>query len=698
MKLQRTTVATTSHLNCRITWNLPLISRALCWAAFWLIAVIPLAAQNNPPAATLQISGTGTNVNVQWNNAGTLQSAPALGGPWTTYPATPSVSSSTAVPVNGAAQFFRVVNNGVAGQPVSLLPTTLSSPLQVESASIQLLPTPVPGGNTRLVLTVQPGPNSPSSSNVITLLVNNSLTLLRDDGQFPDVTANDGNFSAVININPSDIDGWNAEFANLPANAQISYVFSGRSIVATNSLQPFPKTNFLGGQLVKLINNVIPVGSGVTNATPCAGSPGAYNPLKTEMIIDLSVVADPTRTWDNHGPPTPHGGGGFGTQMGPWSFGLLISNIANTTVTGITPSDFVLRWLQSYQFPQTINGDIVPPVTNIQGTVLVPWQAATAAEGGFPPGAVDVAIAPFRLLAIVNRVDLRGNSTYGGTNVPPSEPAGEARFVFGVIPSGGPVNFTVILEYAVPLHDCGQVQAWGAQWAALDKLALPSAAFNNALQAITDQFSRAGQNPAQLPNLSAIAQVRANEFLGTQWELRQFNLDSTGFLVESAVAATPAIINNNTTNLTAFITNVPSPASFCIIGPLLATPSIPIPIMFNGNPFLGGWAPEAFGMFWNAPSLGGPLCCVRHIVSLNTCNACHTQETGTAFTHVDPRAFGSQSGLSGFLFGTSVTDPSGCSGVVYSYSDLARRVQDLNALVTCGCAAEVAHIPLTFTH
>ena len=582
----------------------------------------------------------------------------------------------------------------MAGQPVPLLPTALSSPLQVESASIQLLPSPVAAGNTRLVLTIAPGPNSPSSSNVITLLVNNTLTLLRDDGQFPDVTANDGNFSAVINVNPSDIDGWNAELANLPADAQVSYVYSGRSIVATNSLQAFPKTNFLAGQTVILVNNIIPIGSGGTAVSPCNGSPGAYNPLKTEMIINTSVVADPTRTWDNNGPPMPHGLGGFGTQMGPWSFGLLVSNIANTTVTGITPSDFVLRWFQSYQFNQTINGDTVPAVPSIQTAVIAPWQSATAAEGGFPPGAVDVSIAPLRLLAIVNRVDLRGNSTYNGP-----EPAGEARFIFCVLnTNGGPANFTVILEYAVPLQDCGQVQAWGAQWAALNALALPSAAFNNALQAITDQFTLAGQNPAQTPNMSAIAQIRANEILGPQWELRQFNLDPTGFLVESAVAATPAIANNNTTNLTAFITNVPSPASFCIIGPLLATPSIPIPIIFNANPFLGGWAPEAGGMFWNAPSLSGSECCVRHIVSLNTCNACHTLETGTTFTHVTPRSFGVQSSLSGFLFGASVPDPSGCSGVTYSYFDLARRVQDLNALVTCGCAAEVAHIPLGMTH
>jgi hypothetical protein len=667
-----------------------------------LLAAVTSVAQTNP--ATLQISGTGANVNIQWNNAGTLQSAPSVGGPWSTYSGGVAVSSSAVTPVSGSNLFFRVVNNGVAGQPVPLLPTTLTSPLQVESASIQLLPAPVAGGNTLLVLTVAPGPGSPSSSNVITLLIDNALTLLRDDGQFPDVTANDGNFSAVINVNPSDIDSWNAEFSNLPANGQVSYVFSGRSIVATNSMQPFPKTNFLAGQAVVLVDNTVP-SSVVKNVGPCNGSPNAYDAYKTEMILDLSVVADPARTWDNNGPPSPGGVGGVGTQMGPWSFGLLISNIANTAVTGITPSDFVLRWLQSYQFAQTINGDTVQAVSAVQSQIVSPWQTATAAEGGFPPGAVDVAIAPFRLLAIVNRVDLRDNSTYGGP-----EPAGEARFVFENLgqfsTNETPSPFTVILEYAVPLHGCDQVQAWGAQWAALNALPLPSAAFNNALQAITDQFSKAGQNSAQLPNMSAIAQIRANDDLGPQlWESREFNLDSSGFLVETAVKATPADRYNNTTDLLAFINSVPAPGKYCTLPPLTAAPSISIPVIFNGKPFLGGYAPSEGepGMFWTPPYLSVSTCCVRHILSLNTCNGCHSRETGNGaaangFTHVKPRNFGVQSSLSGFLTGTSVLDPSGCTSDIYNYSDLARRVQDLNSLVTCGCKFEVSHIALKMPH
>jgi hypothetical protein len=681
-----------------------------------------LHAQTNPPSLT--IGAAGTNVTVGWNSSGTLQYAPSADGPWATFTGGVSVLSTSSVAATGLAKFFRVVNNGVATTPVALFPTPQPSPLQIQTASLQLLGSPVSAGNTRLVLSLAPGTYS-SSNNVITLLMDNGITTLRDDGQFPDQTANDGNFSAVVNITTAEINAWNVALSNLPPAARFSYVFSGRSIVGTNTLQAFPLSNFLDGQQITFVNNTVQRGLPLF---PCTGSPLAYNPAKTEMITDLSVVADPTRTWDNVGAPTPFGAGGVGNQNGPWTFNALITAMANTPLTGITPSDFILRVLESYEFPQTINNDVVPPVPAVQSLIIQPWQAATAAEGGFPTGAVDLSIAPFRLLAIANRVDLRANSTYGGStsnSCVPSELAGEARFVFGFVSPDLETNatggtngteysneasnqMTVILEYAVPIDTCQGVQAWGAQWAALNNLALPSAAFNNALQAITDQFTKARANPAQMPNQSAIAQVRINEFLGPEWELRQFNIQtSTGFLIESPVAVTPSSIFNNSSTLESFMAGFNN-ASFCTVGPLLPTPSLAIPVMFGANAFLGGWAPEGFptgpnttsGMFWKGTDCADP--CTRHVLSLNACNGCHSQETGTLFVHVSPRAFGVQSILSGFLTGATppnpLLDPSGCSSVSYSYSDLLRRVQDLNALVTCGCEFEVTHIPLQMTH
>ena len=605
------------------------------------------------------------------------------------------------------AQFYRVMgSNGVASAPVPLLPNNLTQPLQVTQGTLQLLSSPVTAGNTRLVVTIAPG--TVSSSNIITLLIGNTLTQLRDDGVFPDQVANDGNFSAVVNVKTSDLNALNGAITN-QTNGQITDIFSGRALVATNSLVPFPTASFLAGEVVTIFNIEGGSGGGGGPINSCAGSPTAYDPAKTLMITDLSVVQDAARNWDPFG-------GGTGTKMGAWTFGKLITDMANVSVTGprisdpaMTTSDFVLNWLHSYSVSQTINSDTVPAVPNVQSEILTPWQNATASEGGFPPGAVDVSIAPFRLLAIVNRLDLRANSTYGSTSSSspvPQELAGEARFVFcAVDSSGNPLQMTVIFEYAVPnIVTCEQVQNWAQQWANLNTLALPSAAFNNALQALTDQFATAGANLAQFPNESAIAQVRVNDVLGSQWEVRQFNIpDGTiapaGWLIESPVAATPAFTLNQGATLESFINTTAAaatPGTFCL--PNTVFPAISIPAFYNSAPFLGGWAPEglAANVFWasSTPSpLSGDGLCVRHVLSLNTCNACHTRETATRFVHVAPRAFNTVAALSAFLTGgPAVTDPYSALVGPYNYSDLARRVQDLNSTVICPCFM----VPATF--
>ena len=665
------------------------------------------AARLRAQPAILQISpaSSGTNVNLQWNTGGTLQFASNILGPWTTVTNGVSVLSSNTVPASGPARFFRVVDNGVAGSPVPLLPNSLSAPLVVQSATLQLLPAGVPAGNTRLVMNIAPG--QIASSNVITLLINNQITQLRDDGVFPDQVAGDGNFSAVVNVNTSDLDSLNSEIANLPPNEQITEIFSGRSILGTNVLEAFPTADFLAGAPILFFTNC----AFCPFSDPCAGSPLAYNPAKTLMITDLSVVQDTNRTWD------PVGGG---TKMGAWTFGRLMTDMANTPVTGVSASDFVLHWLQSYQFPQTVNNDVVPAVTNVQALVVAPWLAASAAEG-FPANTLDLSIAPFRLLAIVNRVDLRANTTYGGTaqtNAIPPALGGEARFVFGVLDAdGNPLPFTVILEYAVPESTCVGVRSWGTQWAALNSLPFntpPSnPSFNIALQAITDQFAKANADPSRLPNKSAIHQVRSNDFLssnsvsGLGWELRQFNIDngsggSPGYLVESPVAATPAFSLNNSATLNMFILGIPSPSSFCPSSTLI--PGITIPTVYNSSAFLGGYAPEGFipNVFWDSDTptpLTGSELCVRHNLSLNTCNGCHTMETATPFLQVFPRNFNNVTFLSAFLTGESVHDPDPAnSSVVYNYSDLARRVQDLNSLVICPCFMQVVFFPVLSVH
>src|SRR5215207_1394536 len=54
------------------------------------------------------------------------------------------------------------------------------------------------------------------------------------------------------------------------------------------------------------------------------------------MIVHREVVEDATRT----------------TNLGAWTFGHLMTQMANQSATGIDPSTFVLRWLEHWKTPQ----------------------------------------------------------------------------------------------------------------------------------------------------------------------------------------------------------------------------------------------------------------------------------------------------------------------------------------------------------
>ena len=106
------------------------------------------------------------------------------------------------------------------------------------------------------------------------------------------------------------------------------------------------------------------------------------------------------------------------------------------------------------------------------------------ASGGGP---LNLSIAPFRVLAINPRIDLRtttgGGGGYGGVGSGNFLDAGEARFTFGIVlpptyvqskaqwiltaPLGGgcdATRFSVIFEYRVPKCHCEDVRDWARQW------------------------------------------------------------------------------------------------------------------------------------------------------------------------------------------------------------------------------------------
>ena len=253
-------------------------------------------------------------------------------------------------------------------------------------------------------------------------------------------------------------------------------------------------------------------------------------------------------------------------------------------------------------------------------------------------GKLDLARAPMRLLAIVNRLDLKDLS---------KGKAGEGRLVYGVLdPRGLPMEFTVIFEYAMVANDEVQARAWADAVHALQTLPFPSEAYNAALQALTDRITVRGAQPTG-PNGSALIDIRTNEIaLSGQWQLREFRISSeTGRMVPAPVAQTPDASFNFSETLARFI----NANETSILAETHESPAL-----FEDAPFQ---ASAVFNNidFWDAPGINNPE--ARHKLSLNTCNGCHGGETGTPFLHVHPRAPNEASRLSGFLTGINLQDP-----------------------------------------
>lgn len=414
--------------------------------------------------------------------------------------------------------------------------------------------------------------------------------------------------------------------------------------------------------------------------------PNQVDPPRELMVTDLSVVNDPARTFDACS--------GTGNANGAWTFNTLMSNMANQGATGTNPADFVESWLQSWNTDVTVNSFLIPRRQNIGAQVMNSWPRT-------PDGKLDMTKSPMRLLAIVNRLDLRDNAIYGGGN------AGEGRFVFGVLnrANGGcsALPFTVILEYGVPIKGCTAIRNYAKQWMNLGSIALSDATFNPALQAITDQFTAAGVAQSK-PNGSAINQIRTNEIaLAAPWELREFNVGAGHQLHLVSAKQTP----HNSLNNTATLANYINANATAIEGDAHT-----IPLTFpTTEPFLTGSALNQNtdpAQAWNAP---GVATNARHHLSLNTCNACHGSEVHDFnFLHITNRSAGAATQLSKFLVGNGtlaapstfdVPDPFD-SATTRSFGDIVRRQGDLASLSgSCkasGLIAELMFRPLKMTH
>lgn len=371
------------------------------------------------------------------------------------------------------------------------------------------------------------------------------------------------------------------------------------------------------------------------------------------MIKSTTVVDDSIRTVFN--PSSAD------ARNGVWTFKHLMENMA------ATPADapaMVEAMLDTFTTPQTINGFTVDARPGMQNTILASWPRTV-------DGALDLARAPLRLQAIVNRFDLRDLS---------SGDAGEGRFVFSFVDpffTFFPLQATLILEYKLPAATDQDVQDWASSFHALGAMQFGES-YNAALQAITERFAGRNARPDH-PNGSAINAVRSNEidfgFNGI-WQMRSFALSATsGRLEPDPLVLTPDRSFNNTSTLASYINDNQD---------AIIAEKHTVPALFNGQPFQAGAVFNDLSA-WFAPGVNVDA---RFHFSLNTCNGCHSFETGTTFTQIQPR-FGSQeSSLSPFLTGVTVNDPA--TGQPRTLNDLHRRNADLKAVVCADSLSPIA--------
>lgn len=336
------------------------------------------------------------------------------------------------------------------------------------------------------------------------------------------------------------------------------------------------------------------------------------DPLKELMIVDRNVV-ESARSMPG----------------GPWHFGTLMREMLPATASDADVSQFVVSWLEEWEKVTSVNGFAVTPRPSVRDTVICPWLNASTGKTDCT-GVLDMRKAPMRLMAITNRIDVKkGND------------AGEGRITFAVLdnPTENPNSpdefareFTILINYALPVSARKDAVAWAKEWHTLSDLSCDAGsceAFNAALQAITDQFTKRDLMAGK-PNGNPFIELHTNEFaLGSPWELREFTMAPTkrGFrLAQSVLNKTPGIEANNTKDLIDWATE--NQASI-----LTETHVVP-------KRFLGGMSHQSFGSEFKWQLTGLPEN-VRHLFSKNTCNGCHREEfplvpSVDGFYHISP--------------------------------------------------------------
>lgn len=325
--------------------------------------------------------------------------------------------------------------------------------------------------------------------------------------------------------------------------------------------------------------------------------------FKELLVVEPSVVSDARSA---------------NATNGPWSFRHMMESLA-----GGEASDFVIKWATQFGTSETVNGFAVRPRPETTHRFICPWLRLrpenacdiTCEQCG--ERKLDMARAPFRLIGIANRQDLKkklGN-------------AGEGRLLFtltdgpGDDPRSQPLEMTVIFEFALPMDATRDSHYWATRWHELGSFPAFDEAYKSRLASVIEEFARQ----------DSFAQARTNErVLDWDWQLREFRL-VRGALVTSPTDDTPDPSLNGSAAVATFLKE----NSSSIMDNLHRVPAS----------MLGGASNAS--VRWFFPKVTED---VRRAFARQTCNGCHqTEETPVDVNfHVSPFKKGVAS-LSPFL-------------------------------------------------
>jgi hypothetical protein len=247
-----------------------------------------------------------------------------------------------------------------------------------------------------------------------------------------------------------------------------------------------------------------------TLTSACDADPGVDS---RRSLFVPDVASDPRASCSGASPGS----------CGPWSFGYLMAGLAQS-MDHETVSNFVEAWLVTWRQPQVINGQAVEARPLVDERILDGWRRT-------PEGWLRFDDAPFKLLTVVTRFDLRDDEHYGGTDT-----AGQGRFIFGQygrdaqgdLTPAKALQFNLIYEFNVPAVGCQTKLDWARRIVGLSTLDNP-VAHRAALQTMTDDFAGfdvAAANLSQLRTneveLGALVEGTTQLFL--PWQLREFRL------------------------------------------------------------------------------------------------------------------------------------------------------------------------------